>query len=310
MTVYAWARKRRFPDLPAPEARLFRVSPDTQVRADCYWQPDRAGRPVLVALHGLESSSEAHYMRGLADHALKRGWSAVLLNQRNCGGTEHLTPGLYHSGLTADPLAVMRELTTVDGIRTIVVVGYSLGGNLAMKLAGELGDTPALPVRGVVAVSPAADLDRCVRAIERRANYPYQWNFVRNLRGRMRRKAASWPGAFDLAPLGGIWSIRKFDDVYTAPHHGFAGASDYYYKASALRVVDRIRIPTLVLSAEDDPFVPGRQFRSPDWPANPHVTVHVASHGGHCGFITGATGTDEYWAESTAVTFLAAAIER
>jgi len=310
MTVYAWARRRQFPDLPAPDQRLFRVSADTQVRADCYWQPDRAAHPVLVALHGLESSSEAHYMRGLADHARKRGWSAVLLNQRNCGGTENLTPGLYHSGLTADPLAVIRELVEVDRIATIVVVGYSLGGNLALKLAGELDAHPRLPVKGVVAVSPAADLDRCVRAIERRANYPYQWNFVRNLRGRMRRKVAAWPGAFDLAPLGGIWSIRRFDDVYTAPHHGFAGASDYYFKASALRVIDRIRIPALVLTAEDDPFVPGDQFRAPDWPANPHVTVRVESHGGHCGFITGVAGTDEYWAEASAVAFLAAAIAR
>jgi predicted alpha/beta-fold hydrolase len=162
-----------------------------------------------------------------------------------------------------------------------------------------------------VAVSPVADLDRCVRAIERRANYPYQWNFIRNLRSRMRRKVKCWPGSFDLAPLGSIWSIRKFDEVYTAPHHGFKGASDYYFKASALRVVDRIRIPTLVLTADDDPFVPGDQFRAPDWPANPHVTVRIEPHGGHCGFIgAGGTGRDQYWAEAAAVTFLAAALSR
>ncbi|HEX5070760.1 MAG TPA: alpha/beta fold hydrolase [Vicinamibacterales bacterium] len=309
MTVYAWARRRSFPHLPAPELRFFRVSADTQVRADCFWQPDRAARPVLLALHGLESSSEAHYMRGLADHALARGWSAVLLNQRNCGGTEHLTPGLYSSGLTADPLAVIQELADRDGIRDVVIAAYSLGGNLALKLAGELGDSGRVPVRAVAAISPVADLDRCVRAIERRSNYPYQWNFVRNLRGRMRRKVACWPGSFDLAPLGGIWSIRKFDEIYTAPHHGFANALDYYTKASALRVVDRIRIPALILTADDDPFVPGDQFRAPDWPANPHVTVRIEKHGGHCGFIgSGANGRDAYWAEATAVTFLAAAI--
>ncbi len=309
MTIYAWARPRRFPTLPRPEARLFQVSADTHVRADCYWQPDRASRPVLLALHGLESSSEAHYMRGLAEHALARGWSAVLLNQRNCGGTEHLTPGLYHSGLTADPLAVVRELAT-DGIRNVGVVGYSLGGNLALKLAGELGDGADVPVRAVVGVSPASDLDRCVRAIERRANFPYQWNFVRDLRAHMRRKVKVWPGAFDLTPLGRIWTIREFDEAYTAPFHGFAGASDYYYKASALRVIDRIRIPALVLTADDDPFVPGDQFRAPNWPANPHVTVRIEPHGGHCGFIGTADGNgDRYWAESTAVAFLAAAME-
>ena len=306
MTVYAWARRRSFPHLPPVDQRLFRVSTDTQVRADCFWQSDRAAQPVLVALHGLESSSEAHYMRGLADHALARGWSAVLLNQRNCGGTEELTPGLYHSGLTADPLAVIQELVDRDHIANVVVAGYSLGGNLTLKLAGELSDSGRLPVRGVVAISPAADLDRCVRAIERRANYPYQWNFVRNLRARMRRKVACWPGSFDLSPLDSIWSIRKFDNVYTAPHHGFNGASDYYFKASALRVIDRIRIPALVLTADDDPFVPGDQFRAPDWPANPYVTVRIETHGGHCGFIgTGGHDRDRYWAEAMAVKFLA-----
>ena len=304
MTLYAWARRRSFPDLPAPERRLFRVTDDSEVAADCYWQPDRRERPLLLALHGLESSSDAHYMRGLASQATRRGWSAVLLNQRNCGGTEHLTPGLYHSGLTADPRAVIRDLVERDGIRDVGVVGYSLGGNVTMKLAGELGEHPELPVRAVVAVSPTIDLERCVRAIEHRANFAYQWNFVRNLRGRMRRKAQSWPGHFDLSPLGRIWTIRQFDEVYTAPFHGFAGASDYYYKASALRVIDRIRIPALILTAEDDPFVPGEQFREPAVALNPFVTARVERHGGHCGFI-GTDAVSDYWAESSAAAFLA-----
>lgn len=234
----------------------------------------------------------------------------MLLNQRNCGGTEHLTPGLYHSGLTADPAAVIDELRRADGVSRIGVVGYSLGGNLAVKLAGEIGGSPDSPVRAVVAVSPAIDLERCVRAIERRSNYPYQWNFVRNLRGRMRRKVRAWPDAFDLTPLGRIWSIRRFDNVYTAPFHGFDGASDYYAKASAKTVVDRIRIPTLILTAADDPFVPPGQFMPPDLPPNPAVTIRVEPHGGHCGFLSSERGPGEYWAEASAAAFLAAAIER
>jgi uncharacterized protein len=310
MTVFAWGRKRAFPTLPAPEARLFRVAPDSQVMAHCYWQPERQTRPTLVALHGLEGSSAAHYMCGLADKAWRRGWNAVLLNQRNCGGTEHLSPGLYHSGLTADPKAVIRELATADRLTRIGVVGYSLGGNLTLKLAGELDETD-LPVKGVVAVSPTMDLERCVRALERRSNVPYQFNFVRNLRGRMRRKAAAWPGTFDLTPLGGIWTIRRFDDLYTAPYHGFQGASDYYYKASAIRAVARIRIPALVIAAADDPFVPPEQFDDPGVRGNPCIKVIVAEHGGHCAFIAEpGTDGDGYWAESTAVTFLASIIER
>lgn len=304
MTLFAWARRRSFRELPAVERRFFQVSPDTQVAADCFWQPERSARPLLLALHGLESSSDAHYMRGLAVQAWRRGWSAVLLNQRNCGGTEHLTPGLYHSGLTADPLAVIRELATVDGIRSIGVAGYSLGGNLTLKLAGELDQHPSLPVRAVVAVSPTIDLERCVHAIEGKANFAYQWNFMRNLRARMRRKVQAFPGSFDLTNLDRIWTIRRFDDTYTAPHHGFAGASDYYFKASSMRVVDRIRIPALILTAEDDPFVPGSQFREPAVANNPNIVARVEPHGGHCGFISDDS-QDEYWAESTAAKFLA-----
>jgi predicted alpha/beta-fold hydrolase len=303
MTLYAWARRRSFPSLPAPERRLFRIGDDTQVAADCFWQPNRSERPLVLALHGLESSSDAHYMRGIASEAMRRGWSAVLLNQRNCGGTEGLTPRLYHSGLTSDPMAVMRQLMDVDGIRSFGVVGYSLGGNLTMKLAGELGSGPSLPVRAVVAVSPTIDLEQCVHAIEKRANYAYQWNFMRNLRGRLRRKAAHWPGVFDLTGLDRIWTIRQFDERYTAPHHGFAGASDYYFKASAMRVIDQVRVPALILTAEDDPFVPGGQFREAAVADNRNIVARIESHGGHCGFIA-ATSQDEYWAESTAAAFL------
>jgi hypothetical protein len=310
MTVYAWARTRSFPALPPPERRLFQVTPDSQVLAQCYWQAARSARPVLLALHGLEGSHEAHYMRGLADKAWRRGWSAVLLNQRNCGGTEHLTPGLYHSGLTDDPRAVLGELVEVDGISRVGVVGYSLGGNLTVKLAGELAAHPGLPVRACVAVSPTVDLDRCVRAIERRANVAYHFNFVRNLRARMRRKDAVWPQVFDVAGLKRIWTIRAFDEAYTAPHHGFGGASDYYHRASALRVASHIAVPTLILAAADDPFVPIAQFDDPALRQNPNVVVHVEPHGGHCGFIAAPSGTsDGYWAEETALSFLAAHID-
>jgi uncharacterized protein len=305
MTVYTWARPRRFPHLPAPEARLVRVAPDTQVLAHCYWQAPRVGVPTLLAMHGLEGSSSAHYMRGLAAKAWRRGWNAVLLNQRNCGGTEHLTPTLYHSGLTADPKAVLRLLVRDDHIGPVGVVGYSLGGNLAMKLAAELDGAPDIPVAAVVAISPTIDLERCVRAIERPANIAYHFNFVRNLRGRMRRKARVWPDLYDLRPLGSIWTIRRFDEVYTAPSHGFEGASHYYASESALRVIDRVQIPSLIVAAEDDPFVPPSQFHEHAVRRNRHVAVCLERHGGHCGFATAGDEDERYWAESTAVRFLA-----
>lgn len=306
MTIVAWASRRQFAELPAPEARLIRVSDDTQVLAHCYWQPNRAERPALVALHGLEGSSSVHYMRGLARQAWLRGWNAVLLNQRNCGGTEHLTPTLYHSALTSDPREVIRSIAETDRIPHVFVVGYSLGGNLALRIGGELSATPGLPVRGIVAVCPTMDLDRCVRAIERPSNFAYQYNFVRNLKARLRRKAAQWPGRFDLGPLAAVRTIRAFDDVYTAPLSGFGNAATYYDRASALRVVAEIRTPTLIVSAADDPFVPPQQFDAPAVRENRWIHVEIPECGGHCAFLGPGEGHTRYWAEASAMDFFGA----
>lgn len=312
MTIAAWASRRAFPGLPEPERRLVRVSTDTQVRADCYWQPEPASAFTVLGLHGLEGSSDAHYMRGVAHKAWRRGCNVVLLNQRNCGDTEHLTPTLYHSGLTSDPIAVIRQLAETEGLTDVGIVGYSLGGNLALKLAAELEATPDVAVRAVAAVSPTIDLALCVAAIEWTQNALYQWNFVRGLKARMRRKHAAFPGVYDLTPLQKISTVRAFDDAYTAPCNGFGTADNYYAVNSAGTMISAIGVPTLVLAAANDPFVPVSQFEQNDVVSNPLVQVSVQSHGGHCGFVgpaprsTAADDDDGYWAESTAVAFLTA----
>jgi len=304
-TLYAWARRRTFPRLPGPEARYFDVADDARVLAHCHWHGRRQDHPTLLLLHGLEGSSVAHYMRGMSDKAWAAGWNVVRLNQRNCGSTEHLSRGLYHSGLTHDPLFVMRELIARDGIRAIAIAGYSLGGNLALKLAGELGDAAPAQLAAVCAVSPTLDLARCVDALERRTNYPYQWNFVRNLKARMRRKAAAFPADYSLEALGRVWTVRGFDEAYTAPHHGFRDAADYYHRASAIRVVDRIRVPALIVTAEDDPFVPVVPLRDPAVTGNPQISVVITAHGGHCAYVEQANGDyDGYWAEREVVLFV------
>ncbi len=303
-TLYAWARTRHFPRLPAPVDRYFDVAADARVLAHCHWQDTPASHPTIIVLHGLEGSSAAHYMRGIADKAWAVGWNVVRLNQRNCGHTEHLSRGLYHSGLTQDPHVVMQELIERDGITAVVVAGYSLGGNLAIKLAGDLGDAVPFALKAVCAVSPTLDLASCVDALERRANIVYQWNFVRQLKARMRRKATAFPGDFSLDALGRVWTVRRFDELYTAPHHGFLDAADYYHRASARRVVDRIRVPTLILAAEDDPFVPPAPFRSAEMTENSNVTAVVTPHGGHCAYLERATDDyDGYWAEREILRF-------
>lgn len=304
MTLYAWARPRRFPRLQKPVPRYFDVAPDARVLAECHWQRQPASAPALLCLHGLEGSSAAHYMCGLADKAFAQGFNVILLNQRNCGGTERLSPTLYHSGLTEDPRAVIEELRTLDRVPAIVVAGYSLGGNLALKLAGEYGDAPPRELKGVAAVSPVIELSQCVRSLERRQNVLYEWNFVRSLKARMRRKDEAWPGRFPLERLREVHSVRSFDDVFTAPHFGFAGAEDYYDRASAMRVIDRVRTPALIITAKDDPFVPWQSFVDPRVASNPHIALELLDHGGHCAFVAASTnGYDGYWAERRIVDF-------
>jgi hypothetical protein len=306
MTLFSWGNPRYFPRLPKPVRRYFDVDVDARVVADCHWQPEPWDKPTILALHGLNGSSDAHYMRGIASKAFARGMNVVRLNQRNCGDTEHLSAGLFHSGLTHDARQVICELTSVDRLTAIGVAGYSLGGNLALKLAAEYGDQPPTELLGVAAVSPIIEIGECVKALERPANVLYQWNFVKDLKRRMRRKDRSWPGRYDVSRLSSIRTVRQFDDEYTAPHFGFNGADDYYHRASAMRVIERIRVPALIITAEDDPFVPVDAFRDPKVTGNPNIELAVCEHGGHCGFVAAATGEDDgYWAENEIVEFVA-----
>ena len=305
MTLFSWGNPRYFPGLPAPVRRYFDVDNDARVVADCHWQPRPWTRPTILALHGLNGSSDAHYMKGIASKAFARGMNVVRLNQRNCGDTEHLSAGLFHSGLTHDAAYVIAELAGVDGLTSIAVAGYSLGGNLALKLAAEYADAPPPELRAVAAVSPIIEIGECVKALERPGNRLYQWNFVKDLKRRMRRKDRFWPGRFDLSRLRQISTVREFDDAYTAPHFGFHGADDYYYRASAMRIIERIRTPTLVITAEDDPFVPPTPFRDVKLSGNPCIEVDICPHGGHCGFVGPASGEDDgYWAENRIVEFV------
>ena len=305
MTLYSWGNPRYFPGLPAPTRRYFDVARATRVVADCHWQAIPQRHATLIALHGLNGSSEAHYMRGLAAKAFARGMNVVRLNQRNCGDTERLAEGLFHSGLTADAAHVVDELMHVDGLRAIGVAGYSVGGNLALKLAGEYGAHAPAAFIGAAAVSPIIEIGECTRALERPANAVYQWNFVRDLKRRMRRKSRWQPGLFDLAKLKAIKTVRQFDETYTAPYFGFRSAEDYYHRASAMRVIDRVRVPTLIITAEDDPFVPSAPFHDPKVTGNPHVDLRLSAHGGHCGFVgEKSAGNDGYWAEAQIVEFV------
>jgi predicted alpha/beta-fold hydrolase len=174
-----------------------------------------------------------------------------------------------------------------------------------LKLAAEYGVHPPAALKAVAAVSPIIEIGECVRALERPANRLYQWNFVKDLKRRMRRKNRAHPGHFDLSRLRSVRTVREFDEVYTAPHFGFRSADDYYHRASSLRIVHRIAVPALVITAEDDPFVPTAPFHDAGITGNPYIDLRVCEHGGHCGFVgpPAFAGDDGYWAENQIVDF-------
>jgi uncharacterized protein len=297
MTMASVFWRRSFA-LPAAEDRLFRVAGDTQLLGRCHWQPGARGdSPVLALVHGLEGSSESNYMLGMAEQAFSRGFHVVRLNQRNCGGTELLTPTLYNSGLSGDYRAVLEELAGGDGLKQICFAGYSMGGNLVIKMAGELSGSAPPELRAVCAVCPALDLAACADALERPDNFLYEMRFVRGLMKRYARKAALFPKRYRRDGFGAIRTIREFDDKITAPHFGYRDAEDYYTRASARKVLAEIRVPTLIVTAQDDPFVPYAVTAAAGVLNNPAITFEAPVYGGHCSFISRHPGRGRFWAE-------------
>ncbi len=300
-TLAGWAWPRLLRDHP-DETRLFDVEPGVRLLARCRWHENRTTRATVVLVHGLGGSAEAPYVRGATCLAYAAGANVVRLNQRNCGGTEHLTPTLYHSGMSVDLAAVVRELVGRDGLSRVLVAGFSMGGNLALKMAGEMGEEAPPALLGVFAISPALDLSETTRNLELPQNRLYQRSFVRGLRRLVERKKELYPSLYDVRKLDRLRTVRDFDELYTAPHGGFAGAGDYYARASAIRFVPRVRVPTLVIHARDDPLVPFGPLQRPEVSHNPSVVTAAAPRGGHVAFISAEKG-ERFWAEERLAEF-------
>jgi uncharacterized protein len=303
MTIAAAYTPRRF-TLPLPERRLFQVDPFSRLLAHCHWQPGRKrDQPLIVIVHGLEGSSDSSYVRGIADKAFRRGYHVVRLNQRNCGGSEEFTPTLYNSGMSGDYRAVLEELAVVDGFERIFFAGYSMGGNLVTKMAGEFGEDAPKALCGVCTVCPALDLAACADALERPNNFLYQRHFVAGLLSRYIRKAKMLPDRYQLNGCHRIRTVREFDDQITAPCFGFRDAEEYYEAAGAKKVVAQVRVPMLMITAEDDPFVPYTSFLAARVEQNPAIRFVAPEYGGHCAFISNKSGPERFWAEQRIVEF-------
>ena len=276
----------------------------SHVLCHCHWQPNASQSLTMVLVHGLEGSSRSQYVLGNSARAWAAGCNVVRMNMRNCGGTEDLSPTLYHSGLSADVAAVMQTLAAEKGLSAFALVGYSMGGNLVLKLAGEMGASAPDYLKAVVGVSPAMDLGASADALHSITNRIYEWKFLLGLRRRFRRKAELFPEVYSTAGLERVASLRQFDDCITARYSGFAGADDYYHRAASSRVVHQIAVPTLVLHAFDDPFVRMLPATRSALLANQQVELIETAHGGHCAFLAPAAGYDGYWAEKMLLDFL------
>ncbi len=308
--------------LPPATPELVEVAPthgtqiSSQVLCECHWQPAevRANRPTAIILHGLEGSSRSQYVIGNAGKLWAAGCNVIRMNMRSCGGTPEfdmpkLTPTLYHSGLSSDVERVLRFFVEREHLQQVSLIGYSMGGNLVLKLAGDLGEAAPAELRSVVAVSPAADLAASADALHELPNRLYERKFLRALLKRYRRKTLLFPRAFDPQRAAGIHSIREYDERITALYSGFQSADDYYDRAAAARVLHQIATPTLIIHACDDPFIRLLPQTRAAIAQNPNITLLETEHGGHCAFLANpepANGNDGYWAEQSALQFLLA----
>jgi predicted alpha/beta-fold hydrolase len=312
LAAYAWPRRRRLRNSYAQdEQRVFNVATGVQVLAFCRWQNERHSRPTVVLWHGIEGSASAVYMLSFANKAFIAGFNVLRVNIRNCGGTEHLTPTLYHGGLSDDLRSIIEELIQ-EGCKQIFALGFSLGGNMVLKMLGEYGSQVPSELVAACAISPSVDLAASADLINRRRNWLYHQSFVIKLKRKIRLKYRLYPDLYDPTLIKGIRTLEEFDEAYTSKANGFADARDYYTKASSIRVAHNIRVPTLVIHSQDDPFIPFAPLRAKEFKDNPHILIIGPERGGHVAFVSGKTNDgDRFWGENRALEFFSlAAAER
>jgi uncharacterized protein len=302
--------------LPEPESQLIEVEPSNShgasfVLCHCHWQPAevRSQRLTMIIVHGLEGSSSSGYVLGNSARALAAGCNVVRMNMRSCGDGEAFSPSIYHAGRSEDVATVMAELACTYLIRSFALVGYSMGGNLVLKLAGERGATAPLYLKAVVGVSPLMDLAASSAALYEPQNRLYESRFLSEVLTRFRHKIELYPGLYTAEGLDKIGTVRQFDEKVVARYGGFTGADDYYHSVASSNWAQDITVPTLILHALDDPFIRMTPVTHAKLVTNPRVMLVETRHGGHCAFLSLEPGDAGYWAERTLLDFLLATVE-
>jgi predicted alpha/beta-fold hydrolase len=297
--AHFWPRPDVSAEFPIAR-RLIRTEPDVQVLL-LSQRPRGEAKGEIVLVHGLEGSADAIYMRSLSAAALRAGFAAHRLNLRTCGGTESLCHTLYHAGLTSDLLAVLRELRS-EGRDPAMLVGFSLGGNVVLKLAGELGEAAPELIRGVAAVSTPLDLAACARRMAELDNWLYEIRFVRRMRERLIATGRYTPRDFH-----GLSTVQLLDDRITAPSFGLGDAANYYRTQSSIGYLARIRVPALLIQAKDDNFIPFGIYESDTLRANPQIQLIATECGGHLGFLGRAP--HRFWVDHAIMEWISGTVE-
>jgi len=276
---------------------------------DVDWLPGRPDAPLLLVLHGLEGTARSHYIGGLFEQAAARGWRAGVLYFRSCSGEMNRLPRFYHSGDTGDLDHVLRAVTEREPGARVGVVGVSIGGNVLLKWLGEQGDAAPEVLAGAVAISVPFDLAACARRMDQGLQKVlYTASFMRSFREKTRAKARAHPGFVDVQAALRARTFAAYDRAVTAPLHGFADEVDYWRRASSGPYLARIRRPTLLISALDDPFIPVSSLPDPR-ALPPAVRAEFVPIGGHVGFVEGLPWRASSWAERRAVEFLGSALD-
>lgn len=312
--VFSPPRWLRNPHLQTLWPTLFRkcnLKPDLTERlettdddfVDLDWY-QRGNRGLLVLSHGLEGDSRRPYMLGMAAAALAHGWDVLAWNFRSCSGEMNRRPRFYHSGDSGDlDLVVCRALADEAGYEKVALGGFSMGGNMTLVYLGEKGEGLDPRIAGAVLLSVPCDLAGSAQELAKRTNRFYMRNFMRELRAKMVLKHEIYPELINLKGVESMRTFREFDDRFTAPLHGFRDAQDYWQRCSSRRFIERIRVPSLIINAADDPFLGPLSYPEKEVVLNPQVQLEVSDHGGHVGFV-GDDRDGMYWSEWRAMAFL------
>ncbi len=260
-------------------------------------------RALVIISHGLEGNSRRHYVQGMARAANSVGWDALGWNFRSCGGEMNRHLRFYHSGATDDLAVVIRHALACGSYKAVVLVGFSMGGNLTLVHLGQQGEGLPDCVKGAVVFSVPCDLQASAQALAKPRNKIYMRRFLRDLHTKMREKHRRFPGAIDLSGYRDIQSFKEFDDRYTAPLHGFRNAHDYWQQCSSRHYIHAIRVPTVIVNAEDDPFLADACYPHAEVKANSKVMLETPRRGGHVGFVSFDAG-GHYWSEQRVMHFL------